>query len=925
MSERSHDTRSTGAPHAEQRGSDALVAAPASRAGKERNGADAARVEAQRRLVEALLAQLSSSTSPVRLLETHISFVLLTGTLAYKIKKAVRLAFLDFSTLALRKKFCDEELRLNRRLAPDLYLDVVAITGTPAAPTIGGSGPALEYAVRMREFPQEGLLSNLLERNALTPAHIDQLAVRLAHFHAAADVADTDTRYGSPAHALALAMANFREVARLPEGVAERPALRSLRQWTRDEHAKIRSTLEERLRRGAVRECHGDLHLGNVALIDNVVTVFDCLEFNAAMRWMDRMSEVAFAVMDLVHRNHPALAYRLLNAYCERSGDYGGLAVLRFYLVYRAMVRAKVAALRAAQLTDPLRRKTFADEFAAHLRLATQLATDLRPVVAVMHGLSGSGKTTLSQMLLERAGAVRIRTDIERKRLAGLAAAARSGSDVAGGLYASDVTRQTYAYVRSLAGDVVRGGFPAIVDGAFLARWQRDLLRDLATGGDVPFVIVDCAARKATLEARLAARAVEGRDASEADSAVLAHQIATQEPLDCDELRFTLVCDAAAPFDAWPRRALDLVVDRLRARSAPPDGSERAHAQSGDLEAEVAFLSRPDSYTEGTTLVEPVETHLSWLFLTEHHAYKLKKPARDRRLDLREVAARRENCDNELQVNRRFGSSVYGELIPLTRRDRTLRIGGNGEVVDWLLRMRRLPGERMLDRVIAERRLDVSMLEPVIELVCSVYRNATVEITEDDHRCGLIDAIDENERELARPELAPRRHAVADLCARQRRFARDDRALATRIAERRIVEGHGDLRPEHICLDATPQIIDSLEFSRELRTLDAADELAFLALECERLGAPQARRAIFDAYRRASGDRPPDALIHFYQSFRACVRARLAIRHLLDPHVRDRRRWPVLATRYLDLAERHIHGCERLESRRKTVRARRRQ
>jgi aminoglycoside phosphotransferase family enzyme len=429
VAERSHDTRSPDARRPEPDAGDRRVASPPTPAAAPRNGRDGARADAQRRLVESLVARLSA---PVRLLETHISFVLLTGAFAYKIKKAVRLPFLDFSTLARRRKFCDEELRLNRRLAPDLYLDVVPITGTPDAPAIGGDGPALEYAVRMREFRQEDLLSNVLERGALTPAHIDALAERLARFHAAAAVSAPGATHGTPMHARALALANFREIARLPESAAERRALQSLRQWTRDEHTKIRATLEERLRRGAVRECHGDLHLGNVALIDGVVTIFDCLEFNAGMRWMDTMSEVAFAVMDLVHRDQAALAHRLLTAYCERSGDYGGVAVLRFHLVYRAMVRAKVAALRAAQLTDSRARAACAEEFAAHLRLASRLATDVHPAFVVMHGLSGSGKTTLSQMLLERAGAVRVRTDVERKRLAGLAATQASGSSVAG-------------------------------------------------------------------------------------------------------------------------------------------------------------------------------------------------------------------------------------------------------------------------------------------------------------------------------------------------------------------------------------------------------------------------------------------------------------------------------------------------------------
>lgn len=517
----------------------------------------------QRRLVLALAATLSSDTHAVAVLETHISYVLLTGTYAYKIKKAVKLPFLDFSTLPLRKRYCDEELRLNLRLAATLYLDVVPITGPARRPSIGGDGRVLDYAVRMREFAQEALLSKIIERNELSASEVDALACNIADFHARAAAATAATAWGAPEGILSLALANFAEILPLVHDQAPRDALHRLRLWTEDEYRQVHAVLERRRHDGAIRECHGDLHLDNIARIDGELAVFDCLEFNPSMRWIDRMSEVAFTMMDFERHGRGDLAYRYLCSYLECTGDYAGVEVLRFYLVYRAMVRAKVACLRAAQMTPPDARAALDDEFNAHLLLAASYVTARRPAIVVMHGYSGSGKTTLSQALLERTPAVRIRTDVERKRLAGLAANARSGSSVDGGLYANGVTHRTYQRVLACAQALVSGGFTAIVDGAFLQRWQRDLFRDLAAKSDVPFVIVDCRAPEATLKVRLAARASAGKDASEADASVLDHQLRTSDELGRDELAFTLAFDhqssSAAPF----ARVSSMLADRI--------------------------------------------------------------------------------------------------------------------------------------------------------------------------------------------------------------------------------------------------------------------------------------------------------------------------------------------------------------------------
>ena len=314
----------------------------------------------QRTLVRTLLdpACYPHPVASVTLIETHISYVLLTGRFAYKIKKAVDFGFLDFSTLEKRRLFCAEELRLNRRLAPQLYLAVVPIGGSVRAPRIGDAtdqrAPSepiapIEYAVKMVEFPQSALFDQRLARGDLGARQIDALADVVAAFHAQAASASPTGEFGAPALIWRMAADNFRQLPSVPgdDGDAARRA--ALAAWSREEYARLAAVFAERRRAGLVRECHGDLHLGNIALIDDRPGVFDCIEFDAQLRWIDVISEVAFLCMDLAERGRADFANRLINRYLEASGDYAGLRCLPFYLVYRALVRAKVASLRAAQ------------------------------------------------------------------------------------------------------------------------------------------------------------------------------------------------------------------------------------------------------------------------------------------------------------------------------------------------------------------------------------------------------------------------------------------------------------------------------------------------------------------------------------------------------------------------------------------------
>ena len=500
----------------------------------------------------------------IELLETHISWVILTGRYAYKIKKPVNLGFLDFTTLAARRHYCEEELRLNRRLAPYLYLETVAITGSPQQPLIGGGGPPIEYAVKMREFPQSALLDAALARNEVSLATTQALARGIAAFHAALAPAAL-TADAAAAAALAPALDNFKRMLPLLDAPADVAALAALRKWTQREHHARRGPFGTRGPAGRVRECHGDLHLGNIALVQGEATPFDCIEFSPALRWMDVISEVAFPVMDLEAHGRRDLAYVFLNGYLEASGDYAGVAVLPFYLVYRAVVRAKIGLLRAAQQAQAGQQGPRALHAWPHyLELAASYAKPRRGAIIITHGLSGSGKTTLSQSSLAALGAVRLRSDIERKRLHGLDAAAHTKSAPGAGIYSPDATAQTYAQLAQHARSIAGAGYPVIVDAAFLKRAQRAAFRALAQELGVPFVIASIAVPHAALRTRVAARAAQGGDASEADLAVLDAQIAAHETLTADELSLAVTADVRGDPAMSARALCDALAQRLK-------------------------------------------------------------------------------------------------------------------------------------------------------------------------------------------------------------------------------------------------------------------------------------------------------------------------------------------------------------------------
>jgi hypothetical protein len=495
-------------------------------------------------MIDALQAALQAAhgSAGVQRIETHISYVLVAGTEAWKFKKVLRTGFLDFGTLARRWHCCHEELRLNRRLAPDLYLDVLAVAGPAEAPRLGGDGPVIDCAVRMRAFDPDGLWDRIAARAGLQPAQVDALAAAISEFHRHAAVAAADGTLGSPRQVRAPMRDNLDELQRLLTDAQAQARLRGLRRWEAAAWAVLQPVFAERLRAGRVRECHGDLHLGNVAEIEGRTTVFDCIEFNDEFRWIDVMSEIAFMAMDLQDHGRADLAARFVDACLERSGDYEGVRVLRYYLVHRALVRAKVAALRAGQAATP---QGWA-RARHYLGLAARDSQPASPLLMIAHGPSGSGKTTLSEGLLEATGAIRVRADVERKRAHGLDARAHAGAALNTGLYSAQATADTYRRLNEAAAAVLDGGFSVLLDATFLQRRWRDAARELAAARRVRFVILDFDADSAVLRQRVARRAARGDDASDADLAVLEAQLRTAEPLGADERAAAFRCRAAA-------------------------------------------------------------------------------------------------------------------------------------------------------------------------------------------------------------------------------------------------------------------------------------------------------------------------------------------------------------------------------------------
>ncbi len=480
--------------------------------------------------------------SEFTLMETHISWVLLTGDYVYKIKKPVDFGFLDYSSLEQRAHFCAEEVRLNRRLAPNLYLDVIPVRGSAEEPTLTGDGPIIEYLVKTRQFRQADLLGNMQREGRLENRHIDELAGTLARFHGQIKHAGIDLPYGNPDQVHAPAAQNFEQIRPFLNDPKDLAQLEQLEQWANTTYQRLTPQLAERKAAGLVRECHGDIYLDNVTLVDGQVTLFDCIEFNEAFRWTDVMSDVAFMAMDLEDRGLTGMALRFVSGYLEQTGDYEGLAVLNYYKAYRAMVRAKVALFGLSDDSSAEEREQVMLRYRSYANLAERYTEVPARFGILMFGLSGTGKSTLAQNLVSEVGAIRVRSDMERKRLFG----STDNQALDSGLYAPERSAKTYDRLAGLAELILANGFAVIVDATHLKQAQRQQMRDAIEEQCAPCVILHCDVPMQTIEHWLDQRRREGVDPSDADMQVVEQQQQHLEPLTEQEQQISVQVDTSS-------------------------------------------------------------------------------------------------------------------------------------------------------------------------------------------------------------------------------------------------------------------------------------------------------------------------------------------------------------------------------------------
>lgn len=473
-----------------------------------------------------------------QVLETHISWVILTGDYAYKIKKPMDFGFLNFSTLERRQHFCEEELRLNRRLAKELYLDVLPITGTPEEPSIGGSGEAIEYAIRMRQFDQDALFDARQEQGTLEPSLLATLARQVAEFHDTLPSVAAGKDLGTPEAVYAAMQENFDQIRPLLTDQALLTQLDNLEDWTRTTFERQRERVQQRHQDGFVRECHGDLHLANITVFNDQVTIFDGIEFNEPFRWIDVINDLAFLLMDLESRREYALANLVLNTYLEYRGDYDALTLLPLYKTYRALVRAKIAlfTLGNPSLTD-VEKEGLKQRYRDYADLAESYGDIPNHYLLATTGLSASGKTCVSAAMAGELGLIRLRSDVERKRLFGLRPLDQSRSPQGGNIYTPEANARTYQRLAELSATLLEAGLSVIVDAACLREVERTLIAEVAETHSVPFALLHCEAPEALRRQWIRNRT---GDASEATEELLDAQQSWFEPLTQDEKTHTI-------------------------------------------------------------------------------------------------------------------------------------------------------------------------------------------------------------------------------------------------------------------------------------------------------------------------------------------------------------------------------------------------
>jgi uncharacterized protein len=477
----------------------------------------------------------------VQLIQTHISYVLLTGEFAYKVKKPLNFGFLDYSTLGARRHFSEEELRLNQRGAAEIYLEVVPITQQGDTYQLNGAGEVVEYAVKMRQFPQDTLLTNLFERGELTPELVQELARVIAEFHSKTTTNDYIRSFGEVAQIRQAFDENFEQTAQYIGGPQTQQQFDETQAYCDQFFGEQQSLFHQRVQADRIRECHGDIHLRNIAYWNQQFLLFDCIEFNESFRFVDVMFDVAYIVMDLEARQRPDLSTLFLNAYAEQTGDWAGLQVLPIYVSRQTYVRAKVTSFL---LNDPgvpeAEKQAASDTAALYYRLAWQFSQFRKGRLILMAGLSGSGKSTTARQLATQLNAIQIRSDAVRKHLGGIGLQERGGAD----LYSAEMTQKTYGRLLELGVALANQGYTVILDAKYDRQALRQVAIDQASVQGLPLQILHCKAPMDVLHQRLLQR--QG-DIADATADLLASQ--TFEPFAEAEQPYAQTIDTTAPLE----------------------------------------------------------------------------------------------------------------------------------------------------------------------------------------------------------------------------------------------------------------------------------------------------------------------------------------------------------------------------------------
>ena len=471
-------------------------------------------------------------TDSVELLQTHISWLFLTDSHVFKIKKPVNFGFLDFSTLELRHFYCAEEVRLNRRLCPDMYEQVIALRETDAGAAFTGNGTIIEYAVMMKRLPADRMLDRLVDNGSITLEEIERIAREIARFHATAQTSPHISQCGSLEQIRFNWNENFQQTEVFSSSTLPPAVCRTIRSYVDSFLERHRSLFEERIQRGYIRDGDGDLHLGNICLYNNSAYIFDCIEFNERFRFGDTAADLAFLLMDLDYHHRPDLSEAVLSTYISASGDGGIMALIPFYKIYRAFVRGKVESMRL--LDDGI---TEAEQAAAEKRAGSyfRLAQGycvreaLPPTLYITCGTMGSGKSTLAGQISFELGLANFNSDRIRKKLAHIPPESAVHVPFSSGLYSREMTRQTYCRLEQLAATELSAGRSVVIDASFGSASEREVFSHVAAAHHARFIILSVECDQQEQQKRLQHRTAEGASVSDGRLELLQQQINTFE------------------------------------------------------------------------------------------------------------------------------------------------------------------------------------------------------------------------------------------------------------------------------------------------------------------------------------------------------------------------------------------------------------